>query len=182
MPDFKLLGSSNLTVNTLGGKMTEGIGFPLRSVELGAATTTISAADVTFNDPLYPNLTNVRDVLLFLLLVSRETTATFTNPNLTPNRYLDIGGVSSEFGGWLNTGTAFISKVTVVRSDTDFATLELLVNGAPVMEFPTSGPATAFGPFAIPLQNLDMLSVRNKAGSPKMEDVVFTATVKQVQE
>jgi hypothetical protein len=142
----------------------------------------VSAEDVTFYDPLYPNLTNVRDVLLFLLLVSRETSATFTKATLPALGYLDIGNVDSQDTGWINTGTSYIFKVTIGRIDIDGATLELLVNGSPIAEFTTSTPVSAFGPFAYPLQPLDVVSVRNKAGSPPMTGVVFTATIKQVQE
>jgi hypothetical protein len=180
--EFKIYGGSNLVAGSLAGVMTQGLGFPLRQVDLTASPGTISAQDVTFYDPLYPNLTNVRDVLLFLLLVSRETSATFTKQTLPANGYLDIGNVDSQDTGWINTGTSYIFKVTIGRIDIDGATLELLVNGSPIAEFTTSTPVSAFGPFAYPLQPLDVVSVRNKAGSPPMTGVVFTATIKQVQE
>ena len=183
MADFVLLGKNLPSVASLG-KMTQGIGFPLRDVDLDTPTpSTVSASDVIFDDPAHPLFTNVAQALIFLLLNTRETSATFTSQNVTSGQpYLSIGGVSSEDVGWINTGTSYISKVTVGRVDVDTATLELLVNGAPVYEFTTSAAINAFYPLFIQLADNDVVSVRKKTGSPSMTSVILTATVKQVSE
>ena len=182
MPDFVLL-SKALPSTGSQGKMTQGIGFPLRDVDISAPAGNVSASDVTFDDPAHPLFTNVAQALIFLLLNTRETSATFTSQNVTSGQpYLSIGGVSSEDVGWINTGNSYISKVTVGRVDVDTATLELLVNGAPVYEFTTSAAINAFYPLLIQLADNDVVSVRKKTGSPSMTSVILTATVKQVSE
>lgn len=181
MSDFKLYGGAP-PASDPAGVMTQGIGFPLREVDLTASPGLISASDVTFSDPQYPALDNVAKVLAFLLLVSRETSAMFTRVQLPTNGYLNLGGVSSEETGWINSGTAYISKITVGRTDIDAATLEVLVNGNPVVSLSTGTEKASFGPFLIPLNDLDAISVRNKAGSPPMTSVVCVITIKQVQE
>jgi len=182
MADFVLL-SKALPSTDSQGVMTQGIGFPLRDVDPSAPVDFISAQDVTFSDPVYPNLTNVAQALLFLLAATRETAATFTSQNVTLGMpYLNIGNVSSEDTGWINTGTGFISNVTIGRVDVDGATLELLINGVVEEEFVTNSAASSFGPLFIQLNDLDTIAVRKKAGSPSMTSVVFTATVKQVSQ
>ena len=177
MADFKLCGGAR-TSGDPAGVMTQGIGFPLAEVDLTASPGRISAADVTFGDP---QLDNVAKALTYLLLVSRETSVTLTGGSVNAgNPYLEIGGVSTEDTGWINTGVGLIVQMTIGRVDVDTSTLELLVNGSVVQEFETTDEKVAFTGLQIPLTDLDMVSVRKKAGAASLTNVVVTMVVKQV--
>lgn len=141
----------------------------------------IAATDVSYDNPEHPLMDNVAVALTAALALGRETLATFNSRGaVKPGEYLNIGEVSSDKTGWVNSGTGFISKVTIGRSDFDSAFVEILVNGVPVQEFETSAVSAAFDGLIIPLTDLDQVSARVKAGSNQMRNVVVAATVKQL--
>lgn len=179
MADFKLFGDDDPVAITSPGVMTQGIGFPLRQVET-TIVGLLSASEVSFNDPSYPQLDTVAKALFALLVVGRETTTVMSKKNLvTGGEFLQLAGIDSDRTGFVNGGTSLITRVTIGRTDTDDSILEILVNDAPVAEVASTELATIV-PMAVPLQNEDMVSVRVKAGENPMTNVVFTATVNQI--
>jgi len=97
------------------------------------------------------------------------------NSNLLTGAYMVLGEViTSDTSGWIVPQDLTLETVTISRSDSDAADLEIMCNGLVGVTVPTSATETVVTGESALCEQGDIISIRNKTGGATMSDTICT--------